>query len=143
MFTSVNMTRDSLLFAWIDYEYRHCGVQGGTIMARIFNISAADIDQGKAMAGISYFGLPGFLIALLTSRENRFVMYHAQQSLLITILFFLRYVPFTPFFLDSILALMAFVFLIIGLINGFGGKVQPLPLLGEIAYSFGICKEDQ
>jgi len=112
-------------------------------MAKAFNISASDIDQGKAMAGISYFGLVGFIIAMLTSRENRYVMYHAQQSLLLTILFFVRFIPFTPGFFDSIMAVVVFVFFIIGLINGFGGKVLPLPLLGELAYSFGICKENQ
>lgn len=113
-------------------------------MAVSFNISSADIDQGKAMAGISYFGILGFLIAMVTSRENRFVMYHAQQSLLLTIVFFIRYIPFTPGFLDAVVGLLAIVLFIFGLINGFGGKVQPLPLVGELAYNFGICKaEDQ
>lgn len=111
-------------------------------MSRTFNISAADIEQGKAMAGISYFGLLGFLIAMVTSRENRFVMFHAQQSLLLSIVFFIRYIPFTPFILDSILGLFALVLFVIGIVNGFGGKVQPLPLVGEIAYSFNICKPE-
>lgn len=109
-------------------------------MARTFNIPADDIDQGKAMAGISYFGILGFLIAMVTSRENRYVMFHAQQSLLLTIIFFIRYIPFTPGLLDMIVGLMAIVLFIIGLINGFGGKVQPLPVVGEIAYGFNICK---
>ena len=111
-------------------------------MAGTFNISSADIEQGKAMAGISYFGLLGFLIAMVTSRENKYVMYHAQQSLLLSIIFMVRFIPFTPGVLDAAVGLMAFVFFIIGLINGFGGKVQPLPLLGELAYNFGICSQD-
>ncbi len=111
-------------------------------MSKSFNISAADIDQGKAMAGISYFGLLGFLIAMVTSRENRFVMFHAQQSLLLSIIFFVRYIPFTPGILDMILGLVAFVLFVLGLINGFGGKVQALPLVGEIAYGFNICKPE-
>lgn len=105
-----------------------------------FNISQEDIEQGKAMAGISYFSVLGFLIALLTSRENRFVMYHAQQSLLLIILSMIRFIPFTPGFIDNIIGLAVFVFFIIGLVNGFGGKVQPLPLVGEMAYGFGLCK---
>ncbi len=111
-------------------------------MAKTFNISSADIDQGKAMAGISYFGLLGFLIAMVTSRENRYVMFHAQQSLLLSIIFFIRYIPFTPGILDMIVGLLAFALFVIGLINGFGGKVQPLPLVGEIAYGFNICKPE-
>ncbi|MCK5133982.1 MAG: hypothetical protein KAR40_17765 [Candidatus Sabulitectum sp.] len=109
-------------------------------MATAFNISSSDIESGKAMAGISYFGIPGFIIAMVTSRENRYVMFHAQQSLIPTILFVIRYLPGTPGFLDSIFGLAALVLFIIGLINSFGGKVQPLPLLGELAYNFGICK---
>ena len=111
-------------------------------MSTAFNISSSDIESGKAMAGISYFGILGFIIALLTSRENRFVMFHAQQALIPTILVFIRFLPGTPFFVDSIAGLAGFVLFIIGLINGFGGKVQPLPLLGELAYNFGICKPD-
>ncbi len=111
-------------------------------MPTAFNISSTDIESGKAMAGISYFGLLGFLIAMLTSRENRYVMFHAQQSLIPTILFVVRFLPGTPFFVDGIAGLAALVLFIIGLINGFGGKVQPLPLLGELAYNFGLCKPD-
>lgn len=112
-------------------------------MATAFNISSTDIENGKAMAGISYFGLLGFLIAMLTSRENRYVMFHAQQSLIPTILFVVRFLPGTPFFVDGIVGLVALVFFVIGLINGFGGKVQPLPMLGELAYNFGLCKPDE
>lgn len=112
-------------------------------MATAFNISSKDIEDGKAMAGISYFGILGFLIALLTSRENRFAMFHAQQSLIPIILVFVRFLPGTPFFVDSIAGLAALVFFVIGLINGFGGKVQPLPLFGEIAYKFGLCKPEK
>ena len=107
-----------------------------------FNIQSEDIESGKAMAGISYFGIIGFVIALITSRNNKFVMYHAQQSLIPTILFVIRYFPGTPLFFDSIFTLVAVVFFIIGLVNGFGGKVQPLPLLGDLAYNFGLCKPE-
>lgn len=112
-------------------------------MSIAFNISSTDIEDGKAMAGISYFGILGFLIAMLTSRENRFTMYHAQQSLIPTILIAVRFFPGTPLFVDFITGLAAFVFFVIGLINGFGGKIQPLPLFGEIAYKFGLCKPEK
>lgn len=111
-------------------------------MALSFNIGTTDIEQGKGMAGISYFGILGFLIAMVTSRDNRFVMYHAQQSLLLSIIFFIRYIPFTPWMLDTVINLVVVVLFIIGLVNGFGGKVQPLPLVGGIAYGFNICKAD-
>lgn len=111
-------------------------------MKVIFNINSSDIENGKAMAGISYFGIVGFVIAMVTSRENRFVMFHAQQSLIPLALFMIRFVPFTPSYVDAIAGLAALVLFIIGVINGFNGKVEPLPLLGEVAYNFGICKPE-
>jgi len=111
-------------------------------MTTAFNISSSDIDNGKAMAGISYFGIIGFIIAMVTSRENRFVVYHAQQSLLPILLFFVRFVPGTPFIVDGIAGLAAFVLFVIGLLNGFSGKVKPLPVVGELAYHFGLCKPE-
>ena len=111
-------------------------------MAKTFNISATDIQQGKAMAGISYFTVIGFLLAMITSRDNRYVMYHAQQSLLVVIVYFIRYIPFTPGILDLLTGLFAFVLFIIGIINGFGGKVKPLPLIGEMAYGLNICRAE-
>ncbi len=111
-------------------------------MTSAFNINSSEIENGKAMAGISYFGILGFIVAMVTSRENRYVMFHAQQSLIPTLLFVVKYFPGTPFFLETIIGLAALALCIIGLINGFSGKVQPLPLLGELAYNFGICKPD-
>ncbi|PIE51388.1 hypothetical protein CSA37_11715 [Candidatus Fermentibacteria bacterium] len=111
-------------------------------MSGSFNIGAKEIEDGKVLAGISYFGLIGFIIAMLAGRDNRFTMFHAQQSLLISLLFFVRFIPFTPWILDMIVGFIVFFFFIIGLINGFSGKVQPLPLVGEVAYSLGICKAD-
>ena len=115
---------------------------GRQVLTKAFNISSSEIEAGKAMAGISYFGILGFLIAMITSRENRFVMFHAQQSLIPMILFFCRFIPGVPWFLKGIIGLAALVLFIIGLVSGFSGKVQPLPLFGELAYNFGICKPD-
>jgi len=112
-------------------------------MSTAFNISSSDIENGKALAGISYLGIIGFLIAMVAGRENRFVTFHAQQSLIPTILFFVRFLPGTPFFVDGFIYLIVVVLFVFGLINGFSGKVEPLPVLGSVAYSFGICKADE
>ena len=111
-------------------------------MSTAFNISSSDIENGKALAGISYLGIIGFLIAMVAGRENRFVTFHAQQSLLLMILFLVRFLPGTPLFVDSIAGLAAFVLFLIGLLNGFSGKVKPLPVVGELAYHFGLCKPE-
>ena len=103
-----------------------------------FNITPAEIEEGKTMGGIAYFGLLGFLIAYLTNKENKYVLYHAQQSLIIVICGILTPIPV----LGWILGVCAFVLFIIGLLNGFKGVVKPLPLVGEFAYKFGLLKPE-
>ena len=105
-------------------------------MANQFNITAAEIEEGKTMGGIAYFGLLGFLIAYLTNKENKYVVYHAQQSLLLVICMIVTPIPVVGW----IIGVGAFVLFIIGLLNGFKGEVKPLPLIGEIAYKFGLIK---
>jgi uncharacterized membrane protein len=105
-------------------------------MANEFNITQAEIDEGKTMGGIAYFGIIGFLIAFLTSKENKYVMYHAQQSLILVICMLVAPIPV----IGWIVALGAFVLFIIGLLNGFKGEIKPLPVVGNIAFKFGILK---
>ncbi len=97
-----------------------------------YGITAAEIEEGKTMAGIAYFGLLGFLIAFLTSKENKYVMYHAQQSLANCILLFIPFIGWAAHI----------IFAIIGLLKGFKGEIAPLPLLGEIAFKLGLLKPE-
>ena len=64
------------------------------------------------MAGLSYFL---FFLPLIVCPESRYAKFHANQSLLLLI---------TGVAGNVILGIM-------GLINGFGGKAKPLPLIGK------------
>ena len=101
-----------------------------------YGITAAEIEDGKTMGGIAYFGILGFLIAFLTKKENKYVMYHAQQSLILVICMLVAPIPVV----GQIIALGAFILFIIGMLNGFKGEIKPLPLLGNLAFKFGILK---
>ena len=105
-------------------------------MTNEFNITQAEIDEGKTMGGIAYFGIIGFLIAFLTSKENKYVMYHAQQSLILVICMLVAPIPV----IGWIVALGALFLFIIGLLNGFKGEIKPLPVVGNFAFKFGILK---
>ncbi|MEA3266772.1 MAG: hypothetical protein U9P42_07505 [Candidatus Fermentibacteria bacterium] len=107
-------------------------------MANEFNITPAEIEDGKTMGGIAYFGILGFLIAFLTKKDNKYVMYHAQQSLILVIFMLVAPIPVV----GQIIALGAFVLFIIGLLNGFKGEIKPLPLVGNLAFKFGILKPE-
>lgn len=123
-------------------------------MSKNFNISSSDIENGKAMAGVAYLFEPiGFLIALLTSKENKYVMYHAQQAAIIMIFWVVgnifwvaTVIPIIGWLIDILIIIadiVLLVFWIMGIINGFTGKVQPVPLIGELAYKLNLCKQDE
>ncbi len=103
-----------------------------------YGITPAEIEDGKTMGGIAYFGLLGFLIAFLTKRENKYVMYHAQQSLIIVICLLVVAIPV----IGWLIGIGAFVLFIIGMLNGFKGEIKPLPMVGNLALKFGILKPE-
>jgi len=104
-----------------------------------FTFTQKEIDDGKVMAGISYFGFIGFLIGYLVGKDNRFTLYHAQQGLVLAIAMLLSVIPF----IGWLWGIFCLVLFIMGILNGFGGKVAPLPVLGSIGFKFGLLKPDQ
>lgn len=122
-------------------------------MAENYNIEASDIEAGKAMGGVAYIGLIGFLIAFITSKDNRYVMFHAQQGLALAIGWLVSafMIPFGAIpVLGWLLTMMMvtlniglLVLFIIGLINGFNGTAKPLPVIGTHAFKLGLFKADE
>lgn len=105
-------------------------------MANEFNITPAEIEEGKTMGGIAYFGLLGFLIAFLTNKENKYVLYHAQQSLILVICMLVIPIPVVGW----LVGIGVLVLFIIGLMNGFKGEIKPLPVVGQFAFKLGLLK---
>jgi uncharacterized membrane protein len=105
-------------------------------MENEFTFTPQEIEDGKVMAGIAYLGIIGFLIAFLVGKDNRFTLYHAQQGLIIGIGFILSPIPI----IGWLLALCCFVLMIMGLINGFSGKVALLPVVGDFGVKIGLLK---
>lgn len=101
-----------------------------------FNITPAEIEEGKTMGGVAYITWIGLLIAFITGKENRYVMYHVQQALIILLFALVTPIPV----IGWIIGLACFVFAIMGIINGFSGKVQPAPIIGTIGYKFNLVK---
>ncbi len=116
-----------------------------------YQINDSDIADGKAMAAVSYLGLIGFLVAYLTSKENRYVLYHCQQSLVLVFAWFisgfimlLGVIPIIGLIIMVLfwlfIGIPLVVFLIIGIVNAAGGNVKPLPVLGKLGLKFGLVK---
>ncbi len=116
-----------------------------------FGITSAEIEEGKAMATVAYFGLPGFLVAYLTSKDNKYVLYHAQQSLVIMLawmlsgfLWILSFIPLIGLIFMIIYCLFIGIPLLTlfinGLVNASGGKVKPLPIVGKLGLKVGMVR---
>jgi len=106
--------------------------------------SSLNMPQNNA-AGLAYLGwwITG-LIFFLMEKQNRFIRFHAMQSMLffggltvleiaLNIVNGLVYVPFLGFCLYGLIGLVWFVGWIVLMINGFQGKYFKLPIIGDIA----------
>lgn len=98
----------------------------------IFDVD--DVNQNKTMAGLAYIL---FFLPLLSCPNSAYGRFHANQSLVLLLVSFagnivLGFVPFIGWALLMVLRLFVFVLFIMGIINGFNGKGQTLPVIGQI-----------
>lgn len=92
-----------------------------------------DIEKNKTMAGLAYLI---FFLPLIVCPDSKFAKYHANQGLLLLILafagsFILSFIPIIGWLLLPLFSLFILVLIIMGLVNGFGGKAKELPLIGK------------
>ena len=104
-------------------------------------------------AGVSYLtGIAGLIIFLM-EKQNRFVRFHAMQSLLYSAVFFVLWIiqaiissalvaggsyslAFVFGGLFDLIWLAGFVFWIIMIVHAFQGKIFKLPVIGDYAERF-------
>jgi uncharacterized membrane protein len=84
------------------------------------------------------FGWVGGLVFLLLERDNRFVRFHAMQSILffgtISILgWIFSYFPFALFGLGGVVGLIGFIGWIVLMVAAHRGRYYKLPLFGDYA----------
>ncbi|HBD62835.1 MAG TPA: hypothetical protein DC038_00205 [Clostridiales bacterium] len=92
-----------------------------------------DIEKNKTMAGLSYII---FFLPLLACPDSKYGKFHANQALLLLIAsvignIVLGFIPVIGWMLLPIYAVAILIMGIMGLVNGFGGKVKQLPLIGK------------
>lgn len=92
-----------------------------------------DIEKNKTMAGLAYFI---FFLPLIAAPESKFAKFHANQGLLLLILgvagnLILGMIPILGWLLMVPFGILVLILGIMGLMNGFGGKVKELPMIGK------------
>jgi len=95
---------------------------------------AEDIAKNKTMAGLAYIL---FFLPLFACPDSAYGRFHANQSLVLLLVsvagnIVLSFIPFIGGILVPIFGLLIFVLFVLGLINGFSGRGQTLPLIGQI-----------
>lgn len=98
------------------------------------------VEPNKLMAALSYLGIL-VLIPLFVARNDKYVVFHAKQGLVILIGFFIAGIgAWMP--LISIIANLLFLVLlvvdIIGLIQALQGKMWRIPGVADLADKFNI-----
>ncbi len=98
-------------------------------------VSEQEINDGKVMAVLAYLGCL-LIIPLIKARNNKFVRFHLGQGLLIAIISgigsLLGYIPHVGTALNYAVSIVAFIFMIMGIVNVCQGKMKGLPLIGDI-----------
>ncbi|TCZ78820.1 hypothetical protein E0485_07015 [Paenibacillus albiflavus] len=93
-----------------------------------------DFQQNKAIAILAYII---FFLPLLTARDSKFAMYHANQGFLVfltclavniigTIIPLIGWFIIVPFG-----NLFVLVLILLGILNAANGQMKPLPLIGK------------
>ncbi len=115
-------------------------------------------DEGKIFAVIAYLlGIIGFLIVLLAKKDNKFAMYHAKQSLVLSIAALIIFIPgsivtaiigivpvigwIIALVLSLVMMLIGLgflVFVVLGIINAINLQMKPLPIIGKFADKFNF-----
>lgn len=98
------------------------------------------IDEGKTIAIISYITLIGTLIAYFMNndKKNEFAKFHIGQALrawitgIVVSIVANVLISITGIGLLSFLSLTGLVLAILGLINAMNGKMEKIPLVGNI-----------
>ncbi len=119
-------------------------------------ITDKDKEDGKIMAILAYLGIL-FVIPLLTSKENKFVMYHVEQGIALFLSWVVIWIVFIfldPIFyhlvnvtipcggsiLGALVRLFMLILMIMGIMNAAQGKVAQLPVIGSFGEKFNLVK---
>ena len=109
--------------------------------------SSSEVEEGKAFAFLGVFlTLIGFLIVLLTKKDNKYAMYYAKQGLVLFIAFAVvgiintvfMFIPVLGWLLGGILWILCVILWIIGWVNALSGEEKPIPIIGHFPDQFKI-----
>ncbi len=105
----------------------------GTSLATA-GVPAVTADNSKTVAIVAHFTLIGWIIALILNNQNKTQLgsFYVRQTLGIMIIGIVGSFTVWLFFIGVLLWIFAFVLWLISLINAINGKMNPIPVVGEM-----------
>ncbi|MDD3041596.1 MAG: hypothetical protein PHV51_01460 [Methanosarcinaceae archaeon] len=98
------------------------------------------------VAALTYIaGWPTGILFLLLERQNKFVRFHAMQSVLVFIpvallIFITAWIPYVGWFFADGMGFGGMLLIVIPMYMAYRGAKFKLPLVGKIAYEFAYGK---
>lgn len=105
-------------------------------------LMAKDNSDSKLFAFLGVFlTVIGFIIVLLTKKEDKYAMYYAKQGLILFIVWIiawiamiiLAFIPFLGWLIDILLWIALLILWIIGIVYSLSGTEKPIPVIGHFA----------
>ncbi len=97
--------------------------------------SSIDINKNRIMAVLSYIGLL-FIIPLIKANESPFVRYHLNQGIVLFIASVIGCItvaiPHVGWIVATVINVINFAMLMVGVRNAIKGEAKELPLIGRI-----------
>ncbi len=101
--------------------------------------TSADVEKNKVFGILAYIGIL-FLVPLLAAPESKFAKFHANQGLTLFIAecilgvawWILVFIPVLGWLIGFAAWVTLIVLSVMGLINAANGKMEKLPLVGDI-----------
>lgn len=94
--------------------------------------ASSDVEKNKTMGVLAYFI---FFLPLLSAKDSKFAMYHANQSVILLIAWVIsvaiNVIPVIGTIVSPLAGLAVFILWIIGIINAAQGQMKPIPYIGN------------
>ena len=115
----------------------NCGESVNGFKAAPFDagMDPVDCERNKYLAALCYFNFLFGIIGLLAEPNSRFIRFHLNQSLVLTIFSVLCtlvcIIPVLGWLIGSVGGVMVIVFVIMGIVRACKGEATELPIVGK------------
>ena len=98
-----------------------------------------DIENNKVMAILAYISIL-FLIPLFAAKESKYARFHTNQGIILFIVSFvlgfitgfIGLIPFIGMLISTVVNIVTFILMVIGIVNAATGKAKKLPVIGNL-----------